>query len=305
MIFSEQTKALISSLIGTFEIIRDHRRDNDRTGVIEVTAGGERYFVKLHNRLSHWNPEVYAYRNWTSNIQGMVPKLVADFNQDNVFGIVTTPVTGKTVNEMGMEDSEKLREIYFEAGRLFKQQQEGKTGSFFGIPNADGSPYDLSATDSPVDYICGSLERIFKAGYDKGLFGALHKALVDWCMNNSTVFAEDRPVPTNWDFSQNNWMVDENGRFTGFIDFESMLWGLPLDSFGVVVERYTYGKPDLKEALFQGYGLGNNEMTKLKLMILSVKMSLSDMHNGYFHHHPRFYECGKRLFEHICNEYTL
>lgn len=67
-----------------------------------------------------------------------------------------------------------------------------------------------------------------------------------------------RSVPTNWDFSQNNWMVDENGMFTGFIDFENMLWGIDVDSFGVVIERYTQDRLRLRKALFEGYGLDDS-----------------------------------------------
>lgn len=303
MIFSEQTKELISSIIGPFEVVKDHRGNNDRTGVMEAAAGGARYFVKIHNRLSHWHPEVYAYKNWTTNMEGKAPKLVADFNEGNVFGIITTPVAGKTVNEMGMEDTDKLREVYYEAGRLLRNQQQGIRGEFFGIPKADGSPFEQSVTCSPVDYLCGSMERIYRNGYDKGLFNNAHKELLNWCISNSPVFAGDAPSPVNWDYSQNNWMVDETGRFTGFIDFESMLWGLPLDSFGVVIERYTFGKPYLRDALFQGYGLDNGEASKVKLRILSVKMALSDICNGYTNHHLRFFECGTRLMKHMLDEF--
>ncbi len=304
MVINEKVKQIINSIIGEFEMVKDHREKSERTGVIEIVASGERYFVKIHNRLSRWNPEVYAYQNWIINIQNMAPKLIESFNQDDVFGIITTPVIGKTVNEMNMQDERKLQEVYFEAGKLFREMQSSHRGSFFGIPKSDGSPYEQSVVNSPVIYICNSLEDIYKAGYDRGLFDSSHKVLVDWCLNNCTVFADDYPCPTNWDFSQNNWMVDEKGKFTGFIDFENMFWGLPLDSFGVVISRYTYDKPHLLEALFNGYGLDNDDETKLKMKILSIKMALADVLLGNSTNNSRFYECGKRLLKDLMDNHT-
>lgn len=304
MLFNEQTKQIINSIIGDFEVIHNHRGNSDRTGVLEITANGERYFVKIYNRLSHWHAEVFAYKNWMEDIQGMVPVLVSSFKQDDILGIITTPIAGKTVNEMNLEDDTKLKNIYFEAGKLYKKLQNGYKGSFFGIPKIDGSPYGKCTTSSSVEYICNSMESIFKAGYDKHLFDSSHEALFDFCLKNSTAFVEDYPCPTNWDFSQNNWMIDENGEFTGFIDFENMLWGLPLDSFGVIIERYTFDKPYLKEAFFKGYGLNNDELTKIKIEILSIKMAMADIYNGYTNNHPRFFECGQRLLNSIMKNYA-
>ena len=103
------------------------------------------------------------------------------------------------------------------------------------------------------------------------------------------------PVPTNWGYSPNNWMVDENGVFTGIIDFENMLWRLPYDSFGVITERYTFDKPLLEEALFDGYGLPKDEVTGIKMKILSAKLCFADIYSGYISNNPRFLNCGRRM----------
>ena len=100
MLFDTKTNDFISSTIGDFQIINDHRKDSSRTGVIEILSNeNKRYFVKIHNRLSRWNPEVYAYEHWVEPLGQYAPSLIASFNFDDVFGIIITPIKGKTVNE--------------------------------------------------------------------------------------------------------------------------------------------------------------------------------------------------------------
>lgn len=299
MIFDTETKDVVGEIIGEFEIIKDHRGDNNRTGVIEVLAEKQRFFVKIHNSLSHWHPEVYAYRNWTKTIEPLAPVMYASFNNGNIFGVITTPVVGRTVNEAQITDQSKLMSIYYNAGRLFRKMQNDTKNTFFGIPKDDGTPYEKTVITDPVEYVASSIETFFRLGYDEKLFTCSHKPLVKWCLSNCTLFGDEVPTYTNWDFSQNNWMVNDYGELTGFIDFEKTLWGLPLDSFGVITERYTFDKPILREAFFEGYDLPNDIVTKEKIKILNVKMALSDIYNGFSHNHPRFLECGNRMLSYL------
>ncbi len=305
MIFDHDTKELIRSLIGDYAVLKDHRGDNGRTGVMEVSSGGERYFVKIHNRLSHWHPEVFAYRHWTKGIEPLAPTMRASFNTGEVFGIITTPIVGRTVNEAKIAGESKLATIYRDAGALFRRMQQGTANAYFGIPRDDGTPFEKADAATPEAYVANAIEALFRRGFDAALFSGAHRSLTEWCLKNCAIFAEDIPTFTNWDFSQNNWMVDENGDFTGFIDFENALWGLPLDSFGVILERYTFDRPALRDAFFDGYGLSDDDVTRMKLRILSLKMALADVYNGHAHEHPRFLECGMRMLEHLVGNQCL
>ena len=298
MIFNDKLILKIESLVGKFEIVKDHRGDNDRTGVIEIIAEGKRMFIKVHNRLSRWNPEVYAYKNWTHILSPYAPNLLHTFNDDS-FGIITSPLIGRTVNEYQINDREKLNKIYYSAGEQLKVLHESFKGTYFGIPSADGTPYDKKVITDPIYYVSSSLESILKLGFDNQLFDNSDKHLVEWCIKKCDIFKDSVPVPTNWDFSQNNWMVDENGLFTGFIDFENMLWGIDVDSFGVIIERYTFDKPYLRDAFFKGYGLENNFERQLQVFIVSVKMAIADIYNGSLHNHERFLTCGRRLLNEL------
>ncbi|MCM1991390.1 aminoglycoside phosphotransferase family protein [Oceanirhabdus seepicola] len=297
MIINEEITTTVNSLVGEFEIIKDHRNSSNRTGVLEIITNNRRMFIKIYNRLSRWSPEVYAYKNWTQIFSEYAPKLIHSFNQDNSYGIITTPIYGKTINEYQINDENILKPVYYKAGELLKELHNNFKGTYFGVPAADGSPLDSNVKTNPVDYINCALESILKSGYDKELLNNSDKKLVEWCMKHSDVFVNSKPVPTNWDFSQNNWMVDKNGKFTGFIDFENMLWGIDVDSFGVVIERYTQNRPKLRKALFEGYGLNNSEKKQLQLKIVSIKMAIADITYGASIGDKRIFSLGRNLID--------
>lgn len=92
MIINEEVIWIVNSLVGEFEIIKDHRNSSNRTGVLEINANNKRMFIKIHNRLSRWSPEVYAYKNWTHILGEYAPRLIHSFNDDNFYGIITTPI---------------------------------------------------------------------------------------------------------------------------------------------------------------------------------------------------------------------
>ena len=307
MKIDEKTLDIISTIVGSFDIIDDHRADNERTGVISINVNNQKFFVKIHKNLWHWHPEVFAYKSWTKFVEPFAPIMRSSFNNGETFGIITTPIKGRTVNETNITEKSRLIEIYYNAGKHLRKMQNGANNSFFGIPKVDGTPlehpYLKTGITDPVEYITLEIESIFKLGYDKNIFTNKHMPLVNYSLKSCEIFGSDKPVFTNKDFSQNNWMVDENGIFTGFIDFEKTHWGLSLDSFGVVIERYAFDKPDLRQALFDGYGLPDDETTKLKIQILNVKMALTDIYNGLNNNHPHFVDCGQRMLNQLIAEF--
>lgn len=299
MIIDTKLTDTIKSLIGNFNIVEELRKDSNRTGVFEIRANSQTMYVKIHNRLSRWNPEVYAYKNWTSMLEPFAPKLIHSFKSDNLFGIIITPIQGKTVNEYQISDEKILEKAYFKAGELLKTLHSKFKGTYFGVPSIDGTPFEQNVKTEPVDYIISSLENILKEGFDKGLLSSSDKDLVNWCIKNSDVFTDSIPVPSNWDFSQNNWMIDSNGNFTGIIDFENMLWGIDIDNFGIIIERYTQDKPRLRQAIFDGYGLVNDMKRQVQLRIVSTKIAIADITYGSSINDNRISSFARKLLDNL------
>ena len=299
MEMSENLHNIIEDLVGKFTIIYVHRPKSTRTGVFEILANGNRYFVKIYNRLSRWHPEVYAYENWTNCLGDYAPKLVCKFCDNDLFGIITTPIKGKTVNEFAISDIDILSKIYYSAGECLKKQHDLQAGSYFGIPFADGTPLEKNNAKNGAEYIVEILADIQKQGCDNGLFSVKEQESINWALNNSHCFSASEPMPTNWDFSPQNWMCQKDGNFTGIIDFEKMLWGLDYDSFGVLIERYVPQKPKLRESFFEGYGLRNTDEEIIKLKVISIKIAAIDVVFGTSINEDRIVTLAHSLFETI------
>jgi len=61
-------------------------------------------------------------------------------------------------------------------------------------------------------------------------------------------------VPTFFDYTPGNWIVDESGDLLGIIDFENMGWGLPADPFARLVLDYFPMCAEGRDSFYTGYG---------------------------------------------------
>ena len=297
MVVIDRLDSIIKSSVGNYRLVKEHRNNSTRTGVFEIqTENKERLFVKIHNRLNRWNPEVYAYQNWVSAIHPYAPKLLHHFKDNDLFGIIITAIEGRTINEYNVTNENVLEKSYYDAGRVLKKLHDNFKGNFFGIPTVEQSKVDTKGEVDPVNYIISSLDALEKLGKDKGLLREEDTKLIKWCIENCNVFIHSKPVPTHWDYTQNNWMINDKGNFTGIIDFENTLWGLEMDSFGVMLERYTNNKPHLTKAIFSGYGLRQTDEVEKQLMIVGVKSAVAGIIYGNDIKNDRIYSLAlKRL----------
>jgi len=85
--------------------------------VLEIETNNKRMFIKTHNRLNRWNPEVYAYQNWTYILEEYAPILIHSF-YDDIYGIIITPINGRTINEYQINDEKILEKSYYKVGQL-------------------------------------------------------------------------------------------------------------------------------------------------------------------------------------------
>jgi len=177
--------------------------------------------------------------------------------------------------------------------------QSEKQGGFFGFVKADGSPANEYASTNPVAYVSGFIKMFFKSLQDKRQIDSWLTPLIERAILQCDLFSDEVPVPTNWDLSPRNWMVDKNKNFIGFIDYENTSWGILLDSFGVVTHRCAYDKPYLTKAFFEGYGLVFDDVTRQKMQISDVKQVLEELFSGYAGENQRWIECGNKVLHNL------
>lgn len=302
MLFNEGLLDQICLCIGEFTIINQPRQGSERTGVLEIDSRYGRLFIKIHNRVSRWNPEIYALQNWMPSIEPFSPRLIEIIDYEDIKALVLSPIAGKTINESGLTDKELLIKAYQRAGEILRKLHSEHHGSYFGIPRIDGFPLEKNAYTNAGEYVISSIKKTFEHGLNAKILTLDNEALVQWCQDNVDVFKHCVSVPTNWDYSPNNWLIDTQGNFTGVIDFENMLWGVDFDSFGVIIERYTHDQPHLLQAFFNGYGFENSLENQIRLNILEIKMAMADIIVGYENNLKRNYEFGKALLNQVASD---
>ncbi|WP_178382291.1 hypothetical protein, partial [Paenibacillus sp. P3E] len=110
-----------------------------------------------------------------------------------------------------------------------------------------------------------------------------------------------KPVPISWDSTPGNWLVSENGNFVGMIDFENMLWGIDVDNFSILFERYFSDNDIAMKAFFKGYGLEVLKDKKAQIEICCIKMAIGDIYWGIQNNSQRVRIYGRDLMKQIYN----
>ncbi|WP_069651031.1 aminoglycoside phosphotransferase family protein [Caloranaerobacter ferrireducens] len=300
---NELHKRIIKN-IGEYEILINHREGSKRTGVWKIRSllNQRCYYVKTHSRKSRWHPEVFAYRNWISEILPYAPELIESFEGDDWQGILITSLDGVTMREANLSRKQE-EEAYYKAGELTKLLHTKFKGTYFGRPDCNGNPIEIFHHTDPVYYIKKSLIDLYEKGKKLNCFNSKESFLAEWAIENVDIFKSTHPVPISWDSTPNNWLINKHGEFIGMIDFENMLWGIPADNFTILFERYFPQSPKGKEAFFRGYGLNDIKDMKLQIKITCIKMGLADLVWGLENKDDRVIKLGKQMLEYI-DEFT-
>lgn len=83
------------------------------------------------------------------------------------------------------------------------------------------------------------------------------------------------------------------------IDFENMLWGIDVDHFTILFERY-FSQNDFKmNAFFDGYGAHILQQKSIHIRIACIKMAIADISWGTQNDAPRIEKYGRNLLKSI------
>ncbi|MCM3700537.1 aminoglycoside phosphotransferase family protein [Paenibacillus macerans] len=305
-IYPSELSVQLESTIGAFKIVGNYRPNNTRTNVwkIQSNKNNEYYYLKTYSRIQRWHPEVYAYRNWINHLRPYVPELIETFEGGNWHAILITSISGTIMREVNL-DADSLHAAYFKAGQLTKLIHEGTTGEWFGRPDKNGNPIEIYSENDPVIYVYNSMTEIFNYCMQANLLAIHEIELFEWASKNVDVFKGSKPVPISWDSTPGNWLVDDKGKFSGMIDFENMLWGIDVDHFSILFERYFIENELAMKAFFEGYGTETLQHKNIHMTICCIKLAIGDIFWGAQNNVPKVNEYGrnllKRLYEN--NEY--
>ncbi len=91
----------------------------------------------------------------------------------------------------------------------------------------------------------------------------------------------------------NSW----GGSHAGMIDFENMLWGVDVDSFAALFEKYFINDEVSMKAFFEGYGAEILREKHIQIRISCIKLALGDIYWGTGHNVPEVAAKGRKLLE--------
>jgi hypothetical protein len=245
--------------IGKFRVIQSCRFGSHRTGVWQLEAGADWYYFKINHRPVRWGTEVFVYRNWAHVFHPFVARLVGVCESGDVRGLLMSSLDGITLRDAKLP-SEQAVPVFERAGDLCRRLHELPTGEWYGIMDADGLPArgtdreQLNGERDPVAYYRGLIENGVRRATRAGGLNASYTAAAERVLASLSGIEFAEPVPTSWDFTPNNWVVDEQGKLVGIIDFENMAWGLRADPFVRLVIDYFPHDGKCEEAFYAGYG---------------------------------------------------
>ncbi|MEF9886872.1 phosphotransferase [Streptomyces sp. P9-A4] len=245
-------------------------RGESRVWRVDGAEGGE-WYIKTHQNDRFHQREVAALRSWVPGLGAAAPRLVAA--DPTLRAVVLTAVGGRTLHGTVHPPEQQCR-IFHRIGQLAAAIHHSAPPR----PAADSLPL-------------GKLER--------HLAGALpHLAPSDEKFIRATAeraagLAPLKTVPTHADFQLRNLRWDETADALYVIDFERSEDGPAVRDFVRLSDAW-HGRPDLFQAVMDGYGRLFTPEEEAQLTVLSFLDAVSGISYGTAHGDPELVERGLR-----------
>ncbi|AWL42248.1 MULTISPECIES: phosphotransferase [unclassified Streptomyces] len=253
-------------------------REESRVWRAGGAEGGE-WYVKIHQNDRFHHREVDALRSWVPGLGAAGPRLVAA--DPALRAVVLTAVGGRTLHG-AVHPPEQQRRIFHRIGRLAASIHHSTPPR----PAADNLP--LARLER---HLAGALPHL--APGDEEFIRATAE--------RSTGLAPVEIVPTHGDFQLRNLRWDERAEDLYVIDFERSEPGPAVRDFVRLSDAW-HGRPDLFQALLDGYGRRFQPEEEAQFTVLSVLDAVSGIAYGTAHGDPELVERGLRTLTRLRTE---
>ncbi|MFF7097756.1 phosphotransferase [Streptomyces rubradiris] len=241
-------------------------RQESRVWRAHGAEGGE-WYVKIHQNDRFHQREVAALRSWVPSLGAAAPRLVAA--DPGLRAVVLTAVGGRSLHG-ATYPPEQQRRIFHRIGQLAAAIHHGAP------PRPAASTLPLGKLERHLD---GA--RAHLAPGDEEFVRAIAEEAVG--------LPAPEAVPTHGDFQPRNLRWDAAAEALYVIDFERSEEGPAIRDFVRLSDAWR-GRPDLLQALLDGYGRSFTPEEEDQLTVLSVLDSVS----GISHGDPELVERGLR-----------
>ncbi|MFD7409002.1 phosphotransferase [Streptomyces sp. NPDC059866] len=234
-------------------------------------AEGGTWFVKVHQNDRFHQREVTALRTWVPRLGTAAPRLVAA--DASLRAVVLTAVGGRSLHG-AVHPPEQQRRIFYQIGRL-----------------AAAIHHSAPARPDTGTLPLGKLERHLSGA--RAHLAPGDEGFIRVMAEKATSLPALEKRPTHGDFQPRNLRWDDATGTLYVIDFERSEEGAAVRDFVRLSDAWS-GRPDLFDAVMDGYGRPLAPAEEEHLAILSVLDAVSGISYGAANGDPEVVERGRR-----------
>jgi Ser/Thr protein kinase RdoA (MazF antagonist) len=234
-------------------------------------AEGGTWYVKIHQNDRFHQREVAALRSWVPGLGAAAPRLVAA--DPGLRAVVLTAVGGRSLHG-ATYPPEQQRRIFHRIGQLAAAIHHS-------------APPRPAASTLPL----GKLERHLDGA--RAHLAPGDEEFVRAIAEKAAGLPAPEAVPTHGDFQPRNLRWDAAAEALYVIDFERSEEGPAIRDFVRLSDTW-HDRPDLLQALLDGYGRPFTPEEETRLTVLSVLDAVSGISYGTAHGDAELLERGRR-----------
>ena len=106
-------------------------------------------------------------------------------------------------------------------------------------------------------------------------------------------------MPCHRDYGPDNWLVTQEGRWGGVVDFEFAHWDVRVADFSRYPNWEWIERPELLDAFFEGYGRFLTPKEEQQCLVARTQYALGAVIWGRANAYHGFEAEGRRAIEHI------
>jgi Ser/Thr protein kinase RdoA (MazF antagonist) len=285
-----------SSLVGPCQIVSGDQRPDARSSTTRLRTRSGDCYLKLHQDRACWEREVHGYERWAPAFGAYAPPLLG-VHEEEPLALLLGELPG-TILETVQLPADRERAAWRTAGRMLTGLHGYTEGAFFGPCRRDGLPTGVPVRHA-VEYVESELEREIGVALCAGYLDDEELAVLRAAQRLAPAFAGERPVPCHRDYCPYNWLVNEEGDWAGIIDFEFAHWDVRVAEFSRYPDWEWIHKPDLVEALLEGYGRSLTPREEEQCLVARVQYALSAITWGMEASYLGFVAEGRQALRHL------
>lgn len=294
---TEQLLAWCASELGPVEPVQDCGKSHPGVPVVtrRLRSGSDYCYLKTHRDTSCWEAEVHAYEQWAAAFGDFAPRLLA-VREDEPRAIVVSSLPGTCLEDVELTELQE-QAVWRDAGRAVSRLHSLAVGDYFGPCRRDGSPAGETVTDAR-QFVSTHLQCAAERGRQMGYLSEQELDVVHSAMGLVPAFRGEVPVPCHRDYCPANWLVGEDGVWTGAIDFEFSQWDVRATDFTRYPAWDWVDRPGLVAAFFDGYG----ELTPVQeqqRLVAHVRYALTAVVWGEDNEYHGFADEGRNALKHL------